>query len=74
MGTVKGENKIMKRKNNKITETRVCYVMSRKMFKAYLLTRNEAEKKQNPYQYVMDCLNSRGDLIGKVTSIQVVGV
>lgn len=64
----------MRRKNNsnKITEKRVCYVMPRKMFRSYLLTRNEAEKKQNPYQYVMDCLNSRGDLIGKVTSIQVV--
>ena len=53
-------------------EKAIGYQMSKKMFEGILSTRNEAEKKQNPYQYAMAYLNEQNGLRGKVTSIQVV--
>lgn len=55
-------------------ERPIGYQMSRKMFDGILAMRSEAEKKQNPYQYVMAYLNEQNNLRGKVTSLQVVDV
>lgn len=55
-------------------EKAIGYQMTKKMFDSILSTRNEAEKKQNPYQYAMSYLNEQHGLRGKVTSIQVVDV
>lgn len=53
-------------------EKSIGYQMTKKSFDGILSTRNEAEKKLNPYQYVMQYLNEQNNLRGKVTSIQIV--
>lgn len=55
-------------------EKSIGYQMTKKSFDSILTTRNEAEKKLNPYQYVMQYLNEQNNLRGKVTSIQIVTV
>lgn len=53
-------------------EKPIGYQMTKKSFDGILSTRNEAEKKLNPYQYVMQYLNEQNNLRGKVTSIQII--
>lgn len=53
-------------------ERPIGYQMSKKLFDSILSLRNETEKKQNPYQFVMGYLNEQYNLRGKVTSLQVV--
>lgn len=52
--------------------TEIKYQMSKKAFEAFLAERSESEKKQNPYEYVMDVINRQFGLKGKVTSLSVV--
>lgn len=47
------------------------YRMSKKMFDGILSTRNEEEKKMNPYTFVMNRLNSTGDIRGTVTHVSI---
>lgn len=55
-------------------ERPIGYQISKKMFTSILSLRSEADKKLNPYQYVMGYLNEQNNLRGKVTSVQVVDV
>lgn len=54
-------------KNNKGIE----YQMSKKMFNSLLELRTEEEKKQNPYDFVMNVLNEQYGLRGTVKHISV---
>lgn len=47
------------------------YRMTKTAFNSYLKDRSEADKKKNPYNYVMDCLNREAGLHGKVTYISL---
>lgn len=47
------------------------YQMTKKMFDAILATRTEAEKKENPYTFVMGVLNEQNGLRGTVKSISI---
>lgn len=47
------------------------YEITKSAFNAYLKLRNEAEKKLNPYSYVMGILNEQGGLRGTVKKIHV---
>lgn len=47
------------------------YKMPNKLFKAYLEQRTEAEKKINPYVYVMNILNENAGLRGTVKKILI---
>lgn len=48
------------------------YQMTKKAFDAMLETRNDEEKKQNPYQYVMRLINNEYGLRGTVTSLSII--
>lgn len=54
-------------KNNRAIE----YQMSKKMFNSLLELRTEEEKKQNPYDFVMNVLNEQYGLRGTVKHISV---
>lgn len=45
------------------------YQMAKKMFNAILDKRNDLEKKQNPYNYVIDVINKEFGLRGEVKKI-----
>lgn len=47
------------------------YQMTKRMFDSILMFRGEEDKKQNPYQFVMNYLNEQGGLIGTVRHISV---
>lgn len=47
------------------------YQMTQKMFDALLEQRTEAEKKENPYSYVMDIINREYGLRGTVKHILI---
>lgn len=47
------------------------YQITKKAFDSILETRAEAEKKLNPYQYVMDVINTEYGLRGTVTHIAI---
>lgn len=47
----------------------VGYIMSTRMFDTILATRNERERKENPYTFVMNVMNREFGLKGRVTSI-----
>lgn len=47
------------------------YKMSKTMFQEMLKQRNESEKRQNPYSYVMQQINETFGLKGKVTHLIV---
>lgn len=47
------------------------YQMTKRMFNSILMLRNEDDKKQNPYQFVMNYLNEQFNLRGTVRHISV---
>lgn len=47
------------------------YQMTKEMFDSILATRTEAEKKQNPYNYVMDTLNREGNFLGTIKRLSI---
>lgn len=47
------------------------YEMTKKAFDAILATRNEMEKRTNPYTFVMGVLNEQNGLRGTVKKIHV---
>ena len=47
------------------------YKMTRKMFNALLENRDDEERKQNQYEYVMKVINEEFGLKGKVTHIAI---
>lgn len=47
------------------------YQMTKTAFNAILETRNEAEKKLNPYDYVMNVINTEYGLRGTVKHIAI---
>lgn len=50
----------------------ISYQMSRKQFNELLKTRNEEEKKMNPYAFVAKILNENNGLLGEVKVVTVV--
>lgn len=54
-------------KNNKAIE----YQITKKAFNAILETRNEIEKKMNPYDYVMNIINTEYGLRGTVKHLSI---
>ena len=48
------------------------YQMPKSAFDAILKTRNEAEKKTNPYTFVMGILNSQNGLRGTVKKLHII--
>lgn len=53
-------------------ELEIKYQMSKQAFDSILSERTDSEKKQNPYQYVMDVINRQYGLKGKVTSLSII--
>lgn len=55
-------------KNNRAIE----YQLTKRAFDSMLEMRNDEEKKQNPYQYVMSIINKEYGLRGTVTGLSII--
>ena len=61
---------IIKTKGEKTME--ISYQMNKKQFNSILSTRKGADEKKNPYQYVMEIINTFYGLQGTVTHLSIV--
>lgn len=50
----------------------ISYQMNKKQFNSILSTRKGADEKKNPYQYVMEIINTFYGLQGTVTHLSIV--
>lgn len=50
----------------------ISYQISKKTFNAMLENRTEAEKKENPYSFVMRILNQENGLRGNIKAISII--